>query len=275
MIDANQSQLNSTASGIQVSQCETLQQLEALRDEIDSLHCNPFLKCSWMIPWIRTYCPDPFSLQFVLVRDAQGTLIGFAPLVLKSSLKRARYLAFVGSGKACADFMTFPARRGCEKAVLEGVASWLADKRSSWDRIELDGVKATDPMLSKFVSKIELDNCNVTTIETLPSYRMQLPRTWEQFESSLSKNSRKKYRRMERQLAGNSAFFSVRDSETLNEGLRVLEYLHTRRRKSLGDEGCFFPPRISRISAGRCHGETCFGKTQPCLDDVERQARCC
>lgn len=241
---------STTSTGVRVSLCETLKQIESMRIEIDALSCNPFLKCSWMIPWIKAFCPDTCRLQFLVVRDDRESLLGYAPLVLKSSLKRARYLAFVGGGKACADYMTFPARDGCEQIVIDAIGNWLAECSTTWDRIELDGVQASDPHMASFAEKMSSSEFDVTTVETLPSFRMAIPESWEQLLSGLSKNNRKKYRRMDRQLAGDSKLHIAKDSESLSEGLRTLEYLHTRRWNSLGEEGCFAHPGFREFLRG-------------------------
>ena len=78
-------------------------------------------------------------------------------------------------------------------------------------------------------------------------WRIALPDTWEDYVGTLSKSHRKQVRRMERrQLGSGRATFHTVDSEgELELGMRILVDLHQRRRKSLGEPGCFASERFS------------------------------
>jgi CelD/BcsL family acetyltransferase involved in cellulose biosynthesis len=231
-----------SSSGLQVRCIESLEDLHPIRSQIDDFSNNPFLKCSWMFPWIDTWCSDDAKLKFLVVERENQKVVGFAPLVLKNSLKRGRHIAFVGSGKACADYMTFPATKGCERDVVKAVSDWLACHVDQWDRIELDGVTESDKTTGWFCESMSALECGVYRFESLSSWRLDLPNTWDEFMTTLSKNSRKKYRRQAKALSGKSQLFKATDMATLREGLQVLEELHTKRWQSLGEPGCFGHP---------------------------------
>ena len=235
---------------LQVNCIESLTELQSISRQIDSLAGNPFLKSSWMIPWIETMCCDDVPLRFLVVEDDNNQILGYAPLVLRSSMKRGRHFAFVGSGKACADYMTFPSRPGHEEDVATAVSNWLINNRSQWDRIELDGVTESEKTAGLFCESMSGHRCGVYRVESLSSFRMDLPGTWDEFMSTLSKNSRKKYRRQEKALAGKSELFQVTDNESLRQGLQILEELHTARWQSLGDPGCFGHPGFREFLTG-------------------------
>jgi len=226
----------------QVKCIKFLANLNSIRNQIDNISSNPFLKSSWMTPWIETWCDGEYDLNFLVVEDDHNHILGFVPLALRHSLKRGRCLYFVGSGKTCADYMTIPAKPGFEKVVAAAAAEWLSENSSQWDRIELDGITKTDVSAKLFCDAMEQFGCDIHTIESLSSYRMELPRTWDEFMLTLSKNSRKKFRRQAKALAGKSQLHEASDLESLREGMRILEDLHTARWNSLGDPGCFGYP---------------------------------
>ena len=220
---------------------ESLDELVPLTDQIDLLASCPFLKTSWMFSWIKTYCDSNCKLHFVLARNDNQEVVGFAPLVLLNSLKRGRYFAFVGSGKACSDYMTFPAQSDYRSEFIQGMAEWLTSYKG-WDRIELDGVRSDDENINEFSQEMKKRACKIEEISTLSSWRMNLPESWEDLLSGFSKNYRKKYRRLERKLEGKTELHRAIDGDSLKEGLAILEQLHTKRWESLGGGGCFSHP---------------------------------
>ena len=227
---------------LNVACVNSLDDLRPFGDRIDALTELPFLQSTWMFPWIETHCSQQCKLYFLVVENTANEVIGFAPLVLRDSLKRGRHFGFVGSGKTCADYMTFPAKSGFENDVNAAIVQWLLQHDELWDRIELDGVEASNQRLSDFVTSMKRERCRVGVIETLPSFRMKLPTNWDELLGSLSKNNRKKYRRQARALEGKSQLHEATDTESLVAGMRILEQLHTARWNSLGQGGCFATP---------------------------------
>jgi CelD/BcsL family acetyltransferase involved in cellulose biosynthesis len=246
-------------ASLRVSSLGSLGELKPLRAQIDALTQLPFLQTAWMFPWIEAYCTAPSKLHFLLVRNSASVVVGYAPLVLQDSLKRGRHFVFVGSGKACADYMSFPALAGYEAAVATAVADWLHENENLWDRIELDGIEASNTQMIHFAASMEGHDCQSEAVSTLPSFRMNLPNDWEEFLSSLSKNSRKKYRRQARALDGKSELHRATDRESLEEGLRILETLHTQRWNSLGEGGCFASPKFGEFLNGMAQEKLAAG----------------
>ena len=239
----NKTGVQTSLKGITVEMIDSLDGLLSIRNEIDAFSNVPFLKSSWMYPWIQTFCsPNECRLSFLVVKDSESEIIGFAPLAMRESLKRGKHLTFVGSGKVCSDYMTFPAAPGCESQVARIVAQWCQDNAKLWDRIELDGVTTDDSTVAEFAACFEKDGNNAEAVEILPSYRMPLPSSWEEVLRSLSKNSRKKYRRQARMLDEKATLHHATDAESLREGMQILETLHTARWNSLGEGGCFSFP---------------------------------
>lgn len=228
---------------VSIELVESLEGLFPIRDQIDALSNTPFLMSTWMFPWIETYCvSSDCKLIFLVVRNREARVIGFAPMVIRGSLTRGRHFTFVGSGRCCADYMTFPAAMGHESLVAHSLANWCLENEPLWDRIELDGVEIDDRVIGEFSDYLESHGNQSEAIEILPSYRVPLPGSWDELLKSLSKNSRKKYRRQAKKLEGISQLHQATDDKSLRQGLEVLEALHTERWNSLGEGGCFSYP---------------------------------
>ena len=227
-----------TENSIKIFKIESLSDLISYRDQIDRLSNVPFLRSSWMFPWIETHCDSDCQLQFFLATDSESQLVGFAPLVLRQSLTRGRHLGFVGSGKACADYMTFPVLPEYKTEFMGSLVAELLNNEG-WERLELDGVIAGDASLVEFSNQMRQQGCESEQIPTLSSWRLQLPGSWDELLQGMSKNSRKKYRRLDRALSGKTQLHCATDNKSLCRGLEVLETLHTARWNSLGEAGCF------------------------------------
>ena len=229
-------------SGLERLSVELVDSLDALlpiSSEIDALSDVPFLQSSWMFPWVETFCSNECRLNFLVLRNDESKLVGFAPLVVRESLKRGRHITFIGSGKVCSDYMTFPSAPGYESSVAQSAAQWCEENAKLWDRIELDGVTTEDNTIAQFAACFESNGNQMEAVEILPSFRMPLPESWDDILSSLSKNSRKKYRRQARTLDEIATLHRATDAESLREGMQILETLHTARWNSLGEGGCF------------------------------------
>lgn len=225
---------------------ETIEGISSIGSELDRLSSVPFLKTPWMVAWLESYRPQFESIKFLVCRN-HGEPVAFLPLVLRRSLQRGRQLVFVGSGKTCADFMTIAGEAVCPK-VIDTFAIWFWDNRSEWDLLELDGVQSDDSLIHSLVKNLSQKGCQSVELSALATWRTELPENWKSFETMLSKNSRKKFRRLARGLEEAGAKFRyVDDQESLEQGLSILKELHTKRWVSLGEDGCFAAPNFEKF----------------------------
>jgi CelD/BcsL family acetyltransferase involved in cellulose biosynthesis len=86
---------------------------------------NPFLTWEWLHTW-WTHLGGRRTLQILTARDANGRLLGIAPLCAS----RHRWplfsqLEFLGTGWAGSDYLDLIARRGYEGECAEAFAGWL------------------------------------------------------------------------------------------------------------------------------------------------------
>ena len=250
---------------------ETIEELSSIGHEIDRLSNVPFLQTAWMVAWLESHQSQYESIKFLVCRN-QDKLIAFLPLVICRSLKMGRHLVFVGNGKACADFMTIAGGESVCSNVTEAFADWLWNQRSEWDLIDFDGVPQSDPPIRSLVDKLSQKGCQSIDLPSLGTWRMQLPENWKSFEGTLSKNSRKKFRRLARGLDEAKATFRyAKDEDSLAQGLSILKTLHTKRWVSLGEKGCFATPGFEDFVNRLAHAHLQQGTLRLVWLELEQQ----
>jgi CelD/BcsL family acetyltransferase involved in cellulose biosynthesis len=76
-----------------------------------------------------------------------------------------------------------------------------------------------------------------------------LPGNWEEYLRRLSKSHRKELRALQRRMidSGRAKLRTARSDDELEEGWQTLIDLHQRRRRSLGEPGCFAAPRFEQF----------------------------
>lgn len=227
-------------SAITIRSIETIENLESLADDFAALAPDsPFLQTAWLVPWCSQYLrsPDEF-FSFTAVEQQQ--VIGIAPFCLQHIPLRGRTIRFLGSGEVCSDYMTLPVDPQRAGQVTAALADTLLDCRKDWDRIELDGMSASDQVVSQFVSALASRGCRVIPREALNCWRLELAPTWDEYLQSLSGHRRKRIRRaFNRAKSGSITMHHAVDSVSLKTGLDHLRDLHQRRWTSLGEPGCF------------------------------------
>ena len=231
----------------------------------------PFRSWAWTSHWWRHYGAGQdrhgghrslFSLGVV---DPAGSLIGIAPWYVESSLAEGRVVRFLGSGEVCSDYLSVLCAPGSEEAVGAALADWLtavhapqtarpADGghddgggRDRWDLLELTGVDAEDAAVGRLVQQLE-GRGNTVHRRSGPSFwRIELPGRWDEYLARLSKDHRKRVRRLERDVVSSDrlAVHRVERLDHLDHAWQVLVDLHQRRRRSLGEPGCFASSRFA------------------------------
>jgi CelD/BcsL family acetyltransferase involved in cellulose biosynthesis len=237
-----------------------LDELTPYADDWDRLAAgSPFRGWTWLSHWWRHYGPhnDADALRSRLatlcVFDDDDTLVGAAPWHLDCSPIRGRVLRPLGSGEVCSDYLGILCHPGREEAVVESLADYLVQDgvqsdpdAMRWDLLDLDGIDAEDRVTSALVEQLAAAGCSVHRRAAANCWRMDLPTDWEAFVASLGKNLRRDVRRLERNLLDTDrvALHAVKRLDELQEAMNVLVELHQRRRRTLGDKGCFASARF-------------------------------
>ncbi len=224
----------------------------------DRLACGvPFRSWAWLSSWWRHYgsqsSDDPNTRLMVLgVLDTSGRLAGIAPWYLNRSAAKGWVLRWLGSGEVCSDYASIHCMPEDADRVTEAIAAYLTGSSCDcgarhWDLLEVDGVDAEDSTVMRLLRQLEQRGCSQHENSSSRTWRLALPKTWEEFLGLVSKGHRKKLRRADRELfqTGRAVLRTVESCEQLEPAMDVLIDLHQKRRQMLGEPGCFASPRFT------------------------------
>jgi CelD/BcsL family acetyltransferase involved in cellulose biosynthesis len=168
-------------------------------------------------------------------------LVGIAPWYLDRTIVKGNVLRWLGSGEVCTDHLSLICRPQHQEQVANAVAEVLTTTCDDWDRLELNAVDADDATVGLLTSALEERGCVVSRYPADACWALELPASWEAYLATLSKSHRKQLRRLEREVLETDRvrWHLVRSEAELAEGWEVLVDLHQRRRRSLGEPGCF------------------------------------
>jgi CelD/BcsL family acetyltransferase involved in cellulose biosynthesis len=231
-------------------------ELVAYAQEWDRLSQDiPFRSWSWMSCWWRHYggqaargrCAS--ELYVLTVLDEAGRLIGVAPWYVDAESWRGRVLRFLGSGEVCPEYLTVMAARGREGPVAAALADWLTAARGpdAWDLLELTAVGSEDETITHLARRLEACGNHVHRRAGPNCWRIELPRTWDEYLATLSRSHRSQLRKAERRLldSGRAVVHRVQEPEELARGEQILIDLHQGRWRALGQPGCFASKRYA------------------------------
>jgi CelD/BcsL family acetyltransferase involved in cellulose biosynthesis len=202
----------------------------------------PCRRWEWLEPWWRHYSTPSDELFVLLVRDSLGELLGIAPWYLSRSLRHGRVVRFLGSGDVCSDYLTIFARPEVRTMVVDELVDYLTGEAAGeWDVIELTGVEAGDDATSALVERLAERDYMLHQQPGESCWRLELPADWESYVKTLSKTRRERTRQIVRESfdTGRAVSRQVLDREDLPRYFDLLVELHQKRRRSLGEPGCF------------------------------------
>jgi CelD/BcsL family acetyltransferase involved in cellulose biosynthesis len=249
-----------------VQRFSSLDSLRPLRDAWRDLSRGaPMMSPAWLENWWRAYggsSADSDNVQrrlyVVGVFDDAGQLAALAPWYLDRSKTQGRVLRFLGSGEVCSDHLSVLCRKDCTAAALGSLADWLAaqaevsgasDSADRWDLLELTGVDADDPAIVQLATAMQRRGHGLHHRPAVRCWRLELPSSWDEYLARLSKGHRKQVRRMVRDLfaSGRAELHTLEDERQIDNFLDTLIDLHQRRRRSIGQPGCFASRSFSRF----------------------------
>ncbi len=183
----------------------------------------------WLLGWWEIYGADD-ELRILLVLDAEGALIGLAPLYLQN---RGGFstLRVLGARDHCTHHTDWLAAAGWELPVGREVARFLLQCRQEWRRLLFEAVDADAEALRGTVAHLREAGCLGHRRPINSTWRIDLPGTWEEYLLTLSRSLRKRCRKLQRQFfaSGKISIRQVREETDLPEGFRVLLQLHATR----------------------------------------------
>ncbi len=225
----------------------------------------PFRRWEWLESWWRQYGPElgqeraSRELFVLAVFDARETLLGLAPWYLERSASKGRVVRFLGSGEVCSEYLSLLWADGQQETVARGLAKWLTESTKAkhydregdqssdrWDVLKLTAIASDDHAMERLLDHLTCQGNAVHRRRGMNCWRLELPGSWEEYLSIVSKSRRKQLRRLDRDFfrSGRACIHWVREPDQLEQTLDILVGLHQRRWKHLGWPGCFASERF-------------------------------
>lgn len=230
------------------------EQLHSLRDRWRELAGrNLFQWPEWLFPWWDAY-GQPHDLFVVVVRDPSNGIRAIAPWYRERTFGGGRTIRFLGSGKACSEYLTLLADEDDWAEPVEAIAQWLAKNHpsaaSSWDQLELQGAAADDEKLAALAASLETADSHVVQRPGPGCWRLALPGTWDELLQPLGSSTRRKVRRLLKSPQTEQGTFEWHSSAAGTDWATLytrLEELHQKRWKAANVDGCFSCPRFRQF----------------------------
>ncbi len=203
---------------------------------------NPLRRFEWLGSWASSYLRE--DQLYVLTAFDEGHLVGLLPLYRNTSTAGGFVLRWLGSGEVCTDYLGVCCQEGREQAVTAAFAAWLTEASASandrWDLLQLENVDAQESTITELRRHLSDQGCVIDQRDGLQCWRIDLPDTWDEYVTTLSKSHRKKIRRIAKTLdQPNCKVVHASSPDEFQLGMNVFVDLHQKRRESLGQSGCF------------------------------------
>ena len=206
---------------------------------------SPMLSPEWVLPWWKTYQKSLRGELCFLLGESQGQPVGIAPFYIEDATGK-RTLRFLGDGPVCGDHLTLLSQPEHEAAFVEGVAGWLHSRvGDSWRDAYLECVPEQNQPV-EMMTKLLGEHLSIYQRPNCSSWHVELPATWDEYLSRLSKNHRKRCRRWHREWidSGKLEHVHVTRSEDLDQAFHDLCRLHNARRNFVHTPGAFEDPQF-------------------------------
>ena len=233
---------------MQVTRLDSIEQCEAIAAAWDCMaHSVPFRRTAWLHSWWRHLRPGG-ELYVLQVSDAAGQVVGIAPWFMEYSLRHGRTVRPLGCGAVCSEYLGILSTSEHQQQVNAALTQWLfeaaagehgADNR--WDLLDLVSIDAHDTLMSSWLRQMQVTGNHIHQRNAMSCWRANLPGTWDEYLSKLSRTYRKRSRRFVRTIldSGVARLRTASTPEELDEGMAILITLHQRRQESVGRPGCF------------------------------------
>ncbi len=245
----------------------TLCRFAELKDDWNRLAGDlPMRSWEWAYTWAETMMGNG-QLMLLAGTDCTEKIVAIAPFYRRAQWGFGDVVRFLGDGDCCTDYTTFLAEPEHANTFVDLVAKWMAEHSAGhkltevdllvgdqsewlgWDFMKLDGAKASDPVVQRFVEKITANNCLAKTTHCETSWQVNLPDSWDDYVASLSKKQRRNVRLVQRRLleADDVAIRYATDRTSLDFAMKWFRELHQRRWERAGQPGCFADPAFDRF----------------------------
>lgn len=248
-----------------------LENLETTKERWDTLAGNcVFRSWTWLSTWWKHYGADP-SRQLHVIQVWEGEpkpecssadknnlpakqadqLAAILPCYVETSVARGKVLRLLGDGEVCSDHLDLLVTATNATRCAEALAEHLTSANADWDLIDFPtlDVASDQTKLTALIAALEGQGCHKTETPDLNTWSIDLPETWEEFLAIQSKSHRKQLRRLEKRVLETDTchWHQVKLLEEFDAAWDTLVDLHQKRRRSLGEPGCFASEHWSKF----------------------------
>lgn len=189
------------AAAVHVEAIRSVEGLSRLQAEWQCLQRQegvvPFTSWEWNFAWWRHLARSRFSLRDRLFvhafRNAGGELVAVAPLmltVLPAVGPSLRVLQFFGADKNITEIRGILCRAGHESEVYAALLDGLFARRFEWDCFLAEGFRE-DGAVPSCLGR----HAGVRFVGTRPDLILPLPKTWDEFRATRSRNIKESLRK--------------------------------------------------------------------------------
>ena len=209
---------------------------------------TPMQSPQWLLDWWRVYGTCGSRSLCVLGLYEQDKLVAVVPWYIQHQSLGGPCIRFLGDGEVCSDHADI-VRSGDERAMQRAIIDWLVEGEGTiWNSINLDSVHADNRFLSEMLGTLGQYGCKIHQRSTGATWAVDLPPSWDEYLSTLSKNHRKRCRRWYRTYV-ESGRLSVQTTPhlSIDIGWRELAALNRERRQHVGDRSCYADSRFHEM----------------------------
>jgi CelD/BcsL family acetyltransferase involved in cellulose biosynthesis len=212
---------------------------------------HPMRGWDWQSTWWTHYGTPRYGGRrelFLLAVLDGADVIGIAPWLLEQLPGRGSIIRFLGEEEVCTEYPTVLCRPENRSRVTAALADFLTTDAPKWDVLELLGVEADNAVVNELVARLaERGLSNFSRRVAHRCWKVNLPRTWDDYVQALSKSHRVKLRRLQKRSLDphRLTVHRIADASEFDRAWKILVDLHQRRRQSLGEPGCFASSRFA------------------------------
>jgi CelD/BcsL family acetyltransferase involved in cellulose biosynthesis len=227
-----------------VSIIDTYSQATEFADEWHHLaNGHPFRSSRWLLPWWESFGSDN-DLFLVVVRGVDDRLLALAPWYRTPG----RTLRCLGDGPVCTDHSSILVvdsedRRPILRAISEQLLGLSDSAQFGWNTIVLECIPEADLNVRRLAIELEQEHAQVYVEKVEQLWQLNLSGGWEAYLKSLSKNSRKNMRRLDKKMDQVDVRW-IQEPAKVSGFLDQLVELHQRRWVEKGEDGCFADSRF-------------------------------
>jgi len=219
----------------------SLEEFQTIRELWGRFQVDPMKGFEWNLSWWEAFHETGDLNLMTFERD--GKVVGIAPLYVDRwfIFKRLRFLA---SGNVCSDYVDIICDPEHYDLCVHSLAEYI--QTMDFDIVELEctqGDRLTRSLQECLDNKFRYDHREVE-----PTWRLDLPETWQEFLKGTKKSLRRKINKAVKRIdSGEVTISSTSQGFDIDKAFEILKNLHTRRFNSMDKPGVFADDRFTEF----------------------------